>query len=203
MRPSLLFQNWRLAVGGWWRLAVAGSWLRLAAVGGWRLVVSGVWRLAVGGGWRGWRLAVGGLLGLSLAEKKSRFVRAALGTPAAGLAVGLAAPVAGGSPAMAHGVAGGLGGNRPVVCCHAPVPDMNSPQGHATAAAHPSVLPRARRRALPWAGAHAALPTPPPPHKRTIFLWKKTKLIKGAGNLRPTSGTQTSLWPLPPPPAPV
>ena len=46
----------------------------------------------------------------------------------------------------------------------------------------------------PWpAPAPADPPTHPPTQIRKMFLRKKMKLIKGAGNLRPILGTQTFL----------
>ena len=56
------------------------------------------------------------------------------------------------------------------------------------------------RGGMVW-GSGQPWPTPPPPHIRKIVLRQKMKLKKGAGNLRPISGTQIFFASdLPPPP---
>ena len=52
---------------------------------------------------------------------------------------------------------------------------------------------------LVWGPGQPGRP-PHPPHIRKIFLRRKMKFIKGAGNLRPILGTQTFFWPLTHPP---
>ena len=60
-----------------------------------------------------------------------------------------------------------------------------------------------RLRTLPLGrGVFGALATPPT-HIRKIFLRQKMKFIKGAGNLRPISGTQNFFLASDPPPPPA